>query len=261
MNRMIFTSMAIAAMTFAQAAAPAAAGKALSPEEIAAKRARVQRIRLEHTGGKIARPNMQKGEVVFVNCQKRMPQAWIDEVIGYAADVTHFKIGGRAGAFDLAAPKVEGNATLFVIDDEKMPAILVAPEDRWAFVNVATLAKEKRPAYFQARAKKQLVRVFALLCGASNSQFPLCLTRGIVNEADLDKNLSYALPVDVIQRFKPYMETLGVAPEVLTTYRNACQEGWAPAPTNEYQKAIWDKVHAMPTKPIKIAPETKKVKD
>ena len=30
---------------------------------------------------------------------------------------------------------------------------------------------------------------------------------------------------------------------------------------NEYQKAIWDKVHAMPTAPIKIKPETKKVKE
>ena len=35
-------------------------------------------------------------------------------------------------------------------------------------------------------------------------------------------------------------------------YRKACMDGWAPAPTNEYQKAIWDQVHAIPTKPIKI---------
>ena len=43
-----------------------------------------------------------------------------------------------------------------------------------------------------------------------------------------------------------------------SVYRKACEEGWAPAPTNDVQKAIWDKVHAMPTEPIKIKPETKK---
>ena len=28
------------------------------------------------------------------------------------------------------------------------------------------------------------------------------------------------------------------------SYKNACEEGWAPAPTNEFQKAIWEKVKA-----------------
>lgn len=35
----------------------------------------------------------------------------------------------------------------------------------------------------------------------------------------------------------------GIAPYVATTYRQACADGWAPAPTNEYQKAIWDSFH------------------
>ena len=30
------------------------------------------------------------------------------------------------------------------------------------------------------------------------------------------------------------------------------QQGWAPAPTNEVQQAIWDKVHQIPDKPITI---------
>ena len=53
----------------------------------------------------------------------------------------------------------------------------------------------------------------------------------------------------------------GITPWYQTTYHKAVEEGWAPAPTNEYQKAIWDKVHAMPTAPIKIKPETKKVRE
>ena len=47
-------------------------------------------------------------------------------------------------------------------------------------------------------------------------------------------------------------------PYRLTTYRKACEEGWANPPTNDVQKAIWDKVHALPTEPLKIKPEEKK---
>ena len=32
----------------------------------------------------------------------------------------------------------------------------------------------------------------------------------------------------------------------------------APAPTNEFQKAVWDKVHAIPQNPMKIEFDPKK---
>ena len=51
----------------------------------------------------------------------------------------------------------------------------------------------------------------------------------------------------------------GVSTLRFATYWQACKEGWAPAPTNDVQKAIWDKVHSLPTAPLKIAPEPKKV--
>ena len=44
------------------------------------------------------------------------------------------------------------------------------------------------------------------------------------------------------------------------TYRQACQEGWAPAPKNDEQKAIWNQVHAIPDKPIKIEFDPKRGK-
>lgn len=226
--------------------------RGISLEERARRRARMEQVLGEKVGGMIARPNTQKGTVVYVNCQTRVPKVWIDELIAYFREETRFDIGYREGAFVFPDPKVEGNATLFVIDDERMPALLVAPENRWAFVNVARIAEERRPAFFEARVKKQLARGFAYLCGASDSQYPRALTRGIVDEADLDKNADYRLPVDLFRRFNSYMAPLGVTPEVLVTYRRACEEGWAPAPTNKFQQAVWDKVHAVPKNPMKI---------
>ena len=61
---------------------------------------------------------------------------------------------------------------------------------------------------------------------------------------------------------KKYLASAGVTPLRKTIYRKACQEGWAPAPTNEYQKAIWDKVRSEkergPTNPIEIPMPKKK---
>lgn len=211
---------------------------------------------LRKTGGFVAKPGTQKGEVVYVNCQKRAETNLIEESIAYFKEETKFKITLKDGSFDLVAPKVQGNASLFIVDDEKLPPLLVAPESRWAMVNIAPIAREQRPAYFQARVKKELTRGFAFLCGASNSQYPMALTRGIENQADLDRNPDLGLPVDVIHRFKSYMESFGVEPEVRATYRTAIKQGWAEKPADEYQKKIWDEMHEIPTEPIKIKPES-----
>ena len=39
---------------------------------------------------------------------------------------------------------------------------------------------------------------------------------------------------------------------MVATYKRACREGWAPTPTNDVQRAIWEKVHAIPDKPLTI---------
>ena len=248
-----FTAVTLTASSYAK--------EVVSPEELEARRAEMRAEFDQRTGGRIVKPGTQKGEIVYADCQSRIPKAWIEESVAYFTKETRFKITMKSGlSFDLKNPKIEGNATLFIIDDASLPTIIVAPENRWAFVNVAPIAKEQRPAFFEARVKKELSRGFAYLCGAANSQYQRALTRGIVNHADLDKNPDLTLPVDVIQRFRPYMESLDVRPAMMTTYMRACREGWAPAPTNEYQKAIWDKVHAIPDKPITIKFDPKKDK-
>jgi len=226
-----------------------------SPAEIEAIR---QERAMKRFGGYIERKGTQQGTICYVNCQKTVPKEWLEESIRYLTQMTHYNIVCREGAFDITNPKIEGNVSLFVIDDPKYPALLVAPENRWALVNVAVVAKEKRPAFFHARMKKQLSRGFAYLCGAANSQFQETLVRAIVDEADLDRNLDDQLPMDVFQRFYSYMSGLGVKPALYSTYKKACEEGWAPAPTNDVQKAIWDKVHAMPKNPMKIEFDPKK---
>ncbi len=225
------------------------------------RKAKLEAIVNQRAGGFVERPGTAKGEVVYVNCQKKAPKEWIAESIAYFSEITRFKIKYTEGEFDLKNPKIEGNVSLFIIEDEALPSLLVAPEGKWAFVNIAPIGREKRLAFFEARTKKELSRAFAYLCGATGSKFERPLTRCITDLSDLDKNPDYELPMDIVQRFWDYMKPVGVVAAQRATYLKACQDGWAAQPTNDVQKAIWDKVHAMPTEPIKIKPETKKVKE
>ena len=212
------------------------------------------------TGGRLAKPGTQRGEVAVVDCQKSADRAWIEESVAYFTKCSRFKVTLSQGEFDVMKPQVKGSLSLFVVDDAGLPTMLAAPDDRWALVNVAKLKSDKQP-FFKARVRKELSRAFAMLCGAFCSTFKQTLPGAVAKVEDLDAFVDPSLPMDVLARLPSYTKAFGVTPAVITTYRNACQQGWAPAPTNECQKAIWDKVHAMPTEPIKIKPETKKASD
>lgn len=228
-----------------------------------ADRARLQAAIYKRTGGKVKKPGVQRGKLVYVNAQKRAPQEWLVDNAKTFADHTRIEIQVAEGSFEFPNPKIIGEGSLFVIDDPKLPSLLHAPESRWVMVNVAPLAKGagEKPAYFAARVQKELTRGFSLLAGTQTSNYPDSLLGCVTKPEDLDHFADCRLPVDILQRFAPYIAGYGVTPYTLVTYRKACEEGWAPAPTNDVQKTIWEKVHALPSEPIKIMPETKKVSE
>ena len=203
--------------------------------------------RIARVGGLVVRPDSFTGKVSIVNRQKRLPASDCAAVAGMLAELTQCNIVSDDG---------EGaTIKLQVIDDPNEPVLLIAPEDRWGRVNVAKLvdglpgerAKEK---FFAPRARKMIIKGLSLLMGGGSSQFP----GNVMNTAtvrDLDV-CQESVPVDMVDNYITYLKAVGVKPAVRTTYRKACREGWAPAPTNEVQKAIWDQIRQIPTKPIKI---------
>ena len=50
------------------------------------------------------------------------------------------------------------------------------------------------------------------------------------------------------------MEASRIAPVRRTTYKVACEEGWAPPPTNDFQRAIWDATKAATNAPAATPP-------
>ena len=128
---------------------------------------------------------------------------------------------------------------------------LVAVESGWGIINTSTLAND-------TQFSKQLTRVFCLTAGGANSPVKTSPMQTVVKSSDLNQLLTDGFTFDMASSINENLQALGMYPMRKVTYVKACQEGWAPAPTNQYQKAIWDKVHATPKNPMKIKFDPKK---
>ena len=232
----------------------------LSSEERAARKAARQQEFLKATGGRLKDTRQQKGSFVIIDAQKKANRAWAEAIAQYINEAVKISAVVKAGSLDgMPASATPTSPTLYLIDDASMPSILVAPEQFWVVVNVALIASEK-PAFFEARVKKQIIRAFAILCGAPMSGYDNPLTAPVLKVDDLDEMIDYSLPADIRGRCQKYLTKCGVTQYKMSTYYDACEQGWAPAPTNDYQKAIWDDKRKIPEKPMKIEFDPKKGK-
>lgn len=137
------------------------------------------------------------------------------------------------------------NAAVYIVDDPKLPMTLVANEAHWGVVNVARLDSS-------ARFGKAFVRTAIMTFGGGVSQFKGSPMQTVSSPADLDKVVSEDVTFDALQCVIRNLQNLGVTQGKRTTYRKAVMEGWAKQPTNDYQKVIWEEVHAKPTNPMRI---------
>lgn len=236
-----------------------AAIEALPPAQREAYREKQRAERIAYAGGMV-RKIEGKGRVVYANLQQTVETKDIATTMNILGKYLQVRIDTLdAKSEDVADVNKyllanEAKAVVIVVDNATDPAMLVAPEEKWAKVNVGKF-KDKN---VKSRAQKELLRAFCYLCGGIGSEYNNPLTGFIGSPAQLDDSPVTELPIDVVNRFTPYLKQLGIIPYIETTYRKACREGWAPAPTNDIQKAIWDKEHAIPQNPMKIEFDPKK---
>ncbi len=240
---------------------------ALTPEM---RKARARAKIYQRTGGWVRRPGTGRGKCVLVNTQKKIPPEPFGCAAAEMSRMLRVDMELKEGApvtvatASMGVLKSGGQAAVFIVDDASLPALLVAPESRWAMVNAAALVADKASAATVAkRAMKEACRAFAQLAGASNSSVPEgCVLRPVNSLRDLDALTVDCFCPEPVQRIVEHLETLGVEPFSGTIYRSACMQGWAPAPTNDVQKAIWERVMAEkergPTNPITIPPPSAK---
>lgn len=223
--------------------------------------ARRQRI-VARAGGLINRPGTPKGCIMVFDCQKVFSPTNIMAVMDVLGkDFKKFEIICTAAADpkgDFAGMKQREKAdvAVFIVDDATTPSLLQAPDDGWIAMNVRKLdrnlmSERAKAKFLVSRYRKQLARAVVLACGGAGSTFAGNMM-DVAKIEDLDLIEDEFVPYDKYEICERYLHNLGLKECQRTLYRTACQEGWAPAPTNEFQKAIWDKVHAVPEKPMKI---------
>lgn len=253
MKKLVFLSaLAVAMCAYSQETAPTA--ESVKPKPTPQQRKEMFQRRM---GGFVKDTRAQKGCVVIVDAQSEAKTEWMEATAKYFDEEVMITVKVEKGEFDLYDPVLKGEATVFVVKDEKLPMSLIAPEAKWAMVNVAKIASDK-PAFYEARTKKELTRAISFVLGGADSQYPDSPTAAFLSANDLDRNMDPRLPVDVIDRFKKNMGKLGIAPYTTTTYRAACKAGWAPEPKDDNQRAIWEEYHSKPTEPIHIKFDPKK---
>jgi hypothetical protein len=201
---------------------------------------------LAKTGGLIHSP-AEGPALLFLNAQTRVAAAALDEPIEQLGKMLRLSATRRDAPADapvtaaLDALKDKGTAAVVVLaDSEGYPSLLVAPESRWALVNVAALAGAGVSAETLAeRTRKEVWRAFGYLMGAAHSNFEACLMKPVLSPEDLDALKGRSLSPEPFNKIMTHAQKLGMKPQRMTTYRKAVEEGWAPAPTNDFQKAIW----------------------
>ena len=232
---------------------------ALPPAERAARLAEAQRKVMEMHGGVLDCASV--GVMAVVNCQKRADLAQIKGKVDDLRHASHMTVELKDGSFTLGAVKLpEGvNVAVFVVDDPSLPMSLVSVEEKWGMMNVAPLLADAPDASKIAkRLEKQFVRVASLTFGGGGSQYSGSPLRPVFGVRDLDAVEGEGFTIDVVGAISRNLSALGFKARRRLTYRRACQEGWAPAPTNAFQKAVWDQVHAVPKDPMKIEFDPKK---
>jgi len=209
---------------------------------------------LQKIGGIVVESMAGRPEVVILDMQKSKSESKVASEVAASMQVM-FRIPVReienapatAGQDPLAvaaslATQTNRVAAIVLCEDVKLPSLLIAPEGRWAVVNIAPLkADAPSPKVLEARVRKEIWRAASFAMGAANSAFPLCLMKPVFKPTDLD-----ALPVSMISAeplsgIRQQFKAQGVVPVRQSSYRKACEEGWAPPPTNDIQRAIWEK--------------------
>jgi len=210
----------------------------------------------ELTGGFIIQPISGK-IVAFRNKQSLYAASQLEEVVGQLRETQNIP------AFVLGADEKRDNVGIEVVLTDapviEGTTLLAAPEQSKAFLSVGWLLADKpNDKRRQRRLQIELFRAFAAACGAGTPLYPPCVMARICSASDIDRARSREYGPEALSNIGIALKKSGVQYIRHATYLQACQEGWAAAPTNDIQKAIWGKVHAIPKNPMKIEFDPKK---
>lgn len=200
---------------------------------------------IERSGGIVMRKDLGKGRVAFANCQKSVSFDAVEKVADALTKVLRMNVEATngiafAGIGDVAKTRAALGAegAVFIVDVPSLPAVLTAPEDRWAVVNVKAFSEGADGSRLANRLMCELCRAFSMTFGWASIHGGMMSV--VKDPSGLDSLPVGSLGAENSNRIKHQLEAIGLVPFPVGSYRSACVMGWAPPPANELQRKIWD---------------------
>lgn len=202
------------------------------------------------TGGSVYR--QVEGRIIAVrNRQTKFSPAEIEAAVALFRDQTYWPVFVVADG-DTSR---EIGAELVLCDDikDRKATLLTAPEQSYAELATAwLLADSPKPGVRTRRLNVEVYRAISSALGLGIAAFQPSVMSHVHSLKDLDRLGVRAFGPEILGILDEECAKLGIKKVYRVTYRKACQEGWAPAPTNDVQRKIWKEVHELPSAPITI---------
>lgn len=146
----------------------------------------------------------------------------------------------RRTAIDLIGWNQVG-ASVVIVDITDNTNFINSEEGNWAILNIAFL-KTDNPTYekLEERVAKALWLAAGRVLGAGYSGKTISVLKPFHSLDELDSNKAMRPSPEGFNAMLENGERLGIKTITISSYRTACRNGWAPAPTNDIQKAIWN---------------------
>lgn len=232
---------------------------ALSPD---VRREYFKRISALHSGGIVEKPGSGKGMFLFADSTGELTEAMLFRdlnILNRTLKISPKIIRCESVTVKSAKSKLMGlggDAAVFIVNDIDLPRLITASEEGWAIVNIGKMKLDNPSTeLLNKRITVEVIRGLAQIFGSGNSGLSMT---AITSLKDIDELKHTGFPSSAIKLCQTQMKKLGFEPKVTASYRVACRQGWAPTPTNDVQKAIWNQVHATPKNPLKIEFDPKK---
>lgn len=191
-------------------------------------------------GGFVMRP-IEGRLFRVVNEQKDLPLAELKACLGGVVNALRVPLDLVDGD---TPPKSDAKVgfTLTIKDDAASSVRMsCSPDDGFGVVNVAMLKKDNPDKeVLRKRIIRMVWRTIVYSLGGGNTENPICPMKPAVTMKDLDELVALSVCPEPFPKMMATLQALGIKENGRATYRRACREGWAPAPTNDYQRAILD---------------------
>ena len=133
-------------------------------------------------------------------------------------------------------------AVIGIVDDPGMPRLAAFPEEAMACLNVSAYRSDDAEDAERERRRitRELWRAYGFAMGAYADIPQGCVMQVVCDNEMLDRIRTPAISPVRMSGVVKMAHALGLRAMRPTTYSVACRQGWAPPPTNDVQKALWD---------------------